>query len=335
MNIDEFLEREIVDLGMESGKNVNVEAPIESQVFKEESAASTSFEAIKSSLGSNDLDSVEKSYAQLWQALLDQKLKWNKGLYDQLLLLNRHFNASINYAQNDIRKKADQIYDLISSARIALREGKKEVSFRIYSQITELSNTIPHSFFEEKKVINEQISVFYKELKNAVDNDLIKRVFMLVQEIFHLIDKAGISVNAGDIPSAITCYNKCVELFSQIPEGFLKHKNSAGMRLLEVYRVISIYNEMINLQQLLSNRQPAPRSEMRPRQPSMNAPYKEGQESGHLSRALFLQERNDSARMNIEKGLYGEATRDIEEALRLAPDDIEAKALQAKIKTLR
>ena len=45
--------------------------------------------------------------------------------------------------------------------------------------------------------------------------------------------------------------------------------------------------------------------------------------------------KKERAKKNIEKGFYNEASKDIQEALHLDPNDAEAKALHAKIKTLQ
>ena len=58
------------------------------------------------------------------------------------------------------------------------------------------------------------------------------------------------------------------------------------------------------------------------------------EDSSFKSRILLLKEKKERAKRNIEKGFYSEASRDIEEALKIEPKDAEAKAINAKIKTL-
>ena len=50
---------------------------------------------------------------------------------------------------------------------------------------------------------------------------------------------------------------------------------------------------------------------------------------------MLLSAKKERAKNNIEKGFYNEASKDIQEALQLEPDDAEAKAINAKIKTLQ
>ena len=126
-----------------------------------------------------------------------------------------------------------------------------------------------------QKVIEEQITGFYKELKNTTDNQLISRVSGIVQELYALIDKISASLRANDTVNALLNYNKAIDYYNQIPEGFLRYKNSIGARLLEIYRSLSIYSEITTLQQHLMQ-QPQPQQKNNPvKAPAGNAPIVE------------------------------------------------------------
>ena len=252
MDIDEFLDRELSDLDSSSGESQRQGIKIDASQFEGQSDTSPLFEHIKSNISTGNLEEAERSYVQLWHILIQQKLKWDKNIYEQLSVLNRQFQSALAQAAEETKKKAQQIYELIGKARAALKEGKKEEPYKIYTQVQEINNSIPNTFFEEKKIIQEQIMDFYKELRNTTDNELLKRVFALVQEIYQLIDRINVAIRSNDMINAIVHYNKCLEMFNQIPEGFLRHKNSAGIRLLEIYKSISIYSEISNLQKQLS-----------------------------------------------------------------------------------
>lgn len=326
MDIDEFLDRELSELNLPTDKSEKREAGAAPADFREDFEPSPLFENIKSSLGKGNIDLAEQSYIQLWHLLLQQKLKWNKGLYGQLSALARQFSSALNQSYNEVKRKAEHTYELISRAKASLREGKKEMPFKIYSEIQDIFNSIPDAFFEEKKIVEEQITVFYRELKNTTDNELVKRVSVLVHEINQLIDRINQAIRMNDMINAIVGYNKCIGLYSQVPEGFLRHKNSIGMRLLEIYKSLSIYTEMSSLQQQLQeplqqNQQPAAFGSNQPAEAS--------------SKSTLLKSKREQAKRNMEKGFYNEAHRNIQEALQLEPNDIESKAIYAKIKTLQ
>ena len=246
MDIDEFLDREVSELGLQPSKSEKSIANMDMSEFKDKS--SPLFDDIKTHLSNKNLKQAEQSYTQLWHLLAQQKLKWNRDLYEELLSLSRQFSSILNEAYSEMKRNADHIYELINKAKLSLKEGKKELAFQIYSEIKTIDESIPSIFFEEKKIIENQITDFHRGLTNVVDHELIKKASLLVQEINQLIGGVNISIRSNDMTNAILNYNKCTELYNQIPEGFLRHKNSIGMRLLDIYKIISIYTEISNLQ---------------------------------------------------------------------------------------
>lgn len=353
MNIDEFLDRELSELGLQTDGAEKAETSSKPQLnqLNEGFEPSPLFESIKNSLSKGDIESAEQSYVQLWQVLLQQKLKWDKELYEQLLSLSRQFLSAIDYAHKDLKRKADHIYGLIKRARDSLKEGKKDAAFRLYSEIEKAYSSIPNIFFEEKRVIETEIMSLYKDLKSVTDNELIKRAASLIQEIGQLISKADISIKANDIINAIVGYNRCIELYAQLPEGFLRYKNSLGIRLLDIYKTLSIHTEVSNLLNQLRNS--AQRAAV-PYNVSSNVPYNipskidqvitqaaafkhnsDVPSSNVPSKAMLSGAKKEHAKKNIKKGFYDEALKDIESALKIEPNDPEAKVMLAKIKTLQ
>ncbi|MBI2657054.1 hypothetical protein HYX03_04905 [Candidatus Woesearchaeota archaeon] len=331
MDIDEFLDRELSDLGLQTDK-AEKEA-IELPEFSGQAGQSSLFDNIRANLSKGSLEQAEQAYVQLWHILLEQKLKWNKELYEQLSALSRQFSGALINAYNDVKRKSEQINELISRAKSFLREGKKEMPFRIYSQIGEINESMPNVFFEEKKIVQERIMDFYKELRNTTDNELVKRVSALIVEITQLIDKINSSISRNDITNAIVNYNKCSELYNQVPEGFLRHKNSLGMRLLDIYKSLSIYMEISNLQRQLSQK-PQQAQQFQALEPPPS-PFAQSPQMDAHEKLMEANAKKERAKRNIEKGFYNEASKDIGEALSIEPNDAEARAILAKIKTLQ
>ena len=174
MDIDDFLDRELSDLGLQEDRAQKSETG--SSEIGEGNEQSPFFASIKSNLDKGNLQEAEQAYVQLWSTFTSQKLKWNAELYDQLLVLSKYFSGALTQNYSEIKRKADYIYDLITRARNALKEGKKELPFKLYAEIEEVNNSISNVFFEEKRIIEEQIMDFYKELRNVTNNELVKRV---------------------------------------------------------------------------------------------------------------------------------------------------------------
>lgn len=247
MNIDEFLDREFS--GMESRTD---KEKIDFELLgQEEIDKGTLFDDIRANLAKGNLEEAEEAYIQLWNIFLKQKLKWDKSLYEQLANLSKQFSFVISHSHEDVKTKVNQIYELMNKARTALKEGKKDLPFKLYSEIQKISQSIPSIFFDEKRIIQEQITDFYKELKSTIDKELMNRVSALIQELNRLIDKINNLISSNDMQSASLNYNKCIELYQQIPEGFLRYKNPLGIRILEIYKSLSIYVEISNLQRQL------------------------------------------------------------------------------------
>ena len=343
MDIDEFLDRELSGLGFGTDKAEDMN----NQDSRE--GTMPPLDAFKA-VASRDLEKAEEDYVQLWHALMQQKLRWNKDIYEQLAALSRQFSSVLSQARSEVKAKADSIYSLISRAKAALKEGRKDVPFKIYSEVQEMNNTIPNVFFEEKKAIQDKILSFYNELRSKTDNDLIGRTSALAQEINRLIESINAAISSGNITGAIEDYSKCIELYIQVPEGFLHYKNSAGIGLLEIYKTLSIYNEISALHKQLGQR-PLAKQPAQGTVPSAalsakssitgNAGLQSGQQgivrtgvSASSTKDILLAKKKDRAKRNMGKGYYNEASKDIEEALQIEPADAESKALRAKIRTL-
>jgi len=366
MDIDDFLDRELAGLVSDTDK---VEKPKQQDLLKPKSLE-PGFEGIKSSLGRNNLDNAEDSYHKLWDALRQQKLKWKPELYDQLMVLSRQFSSALNNSYNEVKNKSARISELIARARTALREGRRDVPYKLYGEMQELANSIPNVFFEEKKKAQDQLLDFYKELTNTTDSELIKKVAGLMLQVSQLIDKISASIEANNIMDASSEYQKCIELYNQVPEGFLVAKNPAGIKLLDIYKSLSIYTEISNLQRQLSAEpkqittplasrisipktapQPAsyqkyiyqrrPERKVYPRIDKAKSSLeqttqpKQKETTPITPKSELLGKRVQRAKRNIKKGLYNEAWKDLEEALQIDPSDVESKVLRAKVKTLQ
>ena len=348
MDIDEFLDRELADLGRDSSYN-SVQSDMqparqpEVQQAPQADDSSPILESIKSNLSRGNLEEAEQAYIQLWRVLMQQKIKWNRGIYEQIFTLSRQFLATLEQAFSETKSKSGQISELIGRARNALHDKKKDMAIRIYGQIQEINNSIPNVFFEEKKILKDQIEEFYKELSNVTENELIQKVSELVQQISQIMEKISSSISSNDIAAAAADYNKCIELYNQVPEGFLRQKNPLGVHLLEIYKSLSISSEMFELQKQLGSRPIIPRAmsrnySARPGFPPSISQKKSHEEIGKreiLSESGLLKKKREMAKKNINKGFYNEARKNIEDALEIAPGDAEAITLKAKIKTLQ
>ena len=72
MDIDDFLDREISELGLSTEETKKIETKLYIPQFKEDFQSSPLFEDAKSSLSRGNLDEAEQYYSQLWQVFTVQ-----------------------------------------------------------------------------------------------------------------------------------------------------------------------------------------------------------------------------------------------------------------------
>ncbi len=350
MDIDEFLDRELADLGSDLKEEKSNEP-----LFKDAQGQSPLIGSIKLNLSKGSLEEAEQSYLQLWHLLAQQKLDWNNNIYEQLHSLSIRISSILGQAYEETKRKSSQITELISRGRDSMKEGKKDLPLKIYAQIQDINNSIPNVFFEEKKRVQEQVMNYYGEITSANDAELIKKVAVIIQEVAQLMENAVFSIKSSDVESASSSYYKCLQLYNQIPEGFMIGKSQAGIRLLDIYKNLSIQMQIANLQKQLGQQSqvrqlpftPMPYAKilskpveqkyyaLKAKPVALQNIRQKKSVKEISSRHSMLERKKHQAKRNIKSGFYNEAWKDIEEALQIEPRDVEAKALRAKIKTLQ
>src|SRR3989338_10245107 len=143
MDIDEFLDRELSDLGHDSSyssaqPNTQPARQPEEQQAPQAEDSSPILESIKSNLSKGNLEEAEQAYIQLWRVLMQQKIKWNRGIYEQLFTLSRQFLGTLEREYSETKSKSIQINELIGRARSALSQKKRDKAIKIYSQGQEI-----------------------------------------------------------------------------------------------------------------------------------------------------------------------------------------------------
>ena len=251
MDIDDFLDRELNELGLplnDAEKAQKESTPEQAGSNSDNIDMLQLYENVKTCLSNDNLDEAEKAYVKLWSMFQKQDLKWDKDIFERLVYISRQFSSVLASKYEDVKQKLSKINELISKARSALNAGQNDSAFKIYVQISEINNSLPNIFFAEKRMMQEQIFDLYRDLKNTTDNELVKRVSTLIQDIYNLFASINSAIASNDQQSAVQGYKKLIELYSQIPEGFLRHTNAVGLKILEIYKRLSIHTEISNLQ---------------------------------------------------------------------------------------
>ncbi len=240
MDVNEFLEREIKELGLSQKKEESkVKVSSEPEQTEESYSQRQLFEKIKIKLDQGKLDDAKKYYLSLWNIFLKQGIKWDEELHDMLSILSTEFSKLLDKEYLEIKNKIEDAHELINKGKLALKEGKIEFSSEINFKLEEIKNSLQDTYFEKKSALIYQITDFLKELKKAKDDLLIKEFIGFATSLNILIKKMETDISLNDTKNGIADYKNLIEIYSRIPEGFLRYKNTVGIRILGIYKTLT------------------------------------------------------------------------------------------------
>jgi len=340
MDIDEFLDKEVQatekediekDVSSQEIKEVDVEKETTSKLKKERI-----IEELSSSQPIKEEGSI-KSYFDLWNKVSEAKFKWDNDLYNEVDKAAVKVKEELSSSLLTIEREKNAIKRLISKALTELRHNNYEAATKLYSQISDTRNKFPDYFLEEKKELNRDIFRLYQKLHDQIDSKFIIDFKESIEKINSFIRDAFSNLD-NDIDKAKNFYEKALELYKDLPNGFLPQKLELGKQLLTLYKDLSVHTQIENLQSQLSKKAVGYKyissddrlkrlSEIiktgHIKRPSLLRPEKQGKTL--LPR--LIERKLDRARVNLKKGLYLEAKKNIEAILRVDSENEEAKEL--------
>jgi len=339
MDIDEFLDREIQDKKEDIEKDVSSQEIKEGDVEKETTSNLKKEEIIEEPISSQPTkeDGSIKLYIDLWGKVSGAKFKWDNNLYNQMDKAADKVKEELSKSLLTIEREKDAIKRLISKAYAELRYNNYEAAAKLYSQISDLRNKFPDYFLEEKKELNRDIFQLYQKLHDQIDSKFIIDFIRSIEKINNFIKDAFSNLDI-DIDKAKNFYEKALGLYKDLPNGFLPQKLELGKQLLTLYKDLSVQTQIENLQSQLSKKAAGYKyigsddrlkrlSEIikagHIKRPSLLRPEKQGKTL--LPR--LIERKLDRARVNLKKGLYLEAKKNIEAILKVDSENEEAKEL--------
>lgn len=330
MDIDEFLDKE-TQAKIEDKK----EKPIDIPESKEEEEA-------------------VKHYFELWGKVSETKFKWNQGLYAELNKESNNIKEKLGKLLPAMERKKSAIKRLIGKALSEIDNKDYESATKLYSEINNMRNSFPDFLLEQKKELNREIFLLYEKLHDQIDSKFVNDLKDSIAKIGALITNSYSDFDNGDADNAKVSYEKAMELYNGLPNGFLSLKMEIGPRLLELYKDLSIHTEIKTLQQQLAKRFVEGQgytksyeklenlSEMvknrnvgETKVPSFSNPSRvperkyTAQEKTLLSR--LISRKMDRAKINMEKGLYFEAKKNLESVLSVDPENEDAKQMLREV----
>ena len=329
MDADEFLDKEIQAEKKEDAE----EKPATIEVTKEEK------------------DTI-KHYFELWNKISGEKFKWDNELYTELNKSAKKVRERLDKLLPTIEKEKNIIKQLVGKALNELERGKYESATRLYSEISDMRNSLPDFLLEEKKELNKEIFQLYEKLHDQIDSKFINDFNGSIAKVGGLIRNSFSSFRMGKIESAKKFYEGALEAYRTLPNGFLAQKLELGNGLLALYKELSIHSQIKKLQQQLAEdaakgyryigsggnlkilseiikNKVKTSEEKLSKFSDLGAISAQEQQSVHNRTILMrlVARKLDRAKINLKKGLCLEAKKNINGILKVDPDNAEAKQL--------
>ena len=354
VDIDKFLDKELQIEKVEDGKalnrgNLNLEEPV--KIEPANAATAKSEDGINSEIGL-----LEKQYFDLWGKITKENLLWNNELYGSLISAADEIREKAGKFLLKINSDKKTAKELIEMAKKELEKSNHEEALVSYSRIVAIRDSIPNSFFEEKAEINDQLFYLYQALHKQIDLKFSESLMITIEKIDSLVGKSFKCVKVGNLTEVAKLYSGAVELFTGLPHGFLLQKVEIGFKIIALYKELSIHSQIRSLQQqLLKDKAKNPQeAEFRgyklkrlseitrlkkdsqetvfSREQELTAPIREKTSKYGKDILRKLVERKiERAKISVEKGFYADAKKNIEAALRLEPNNMNAKRMLIKI----
>ena len=340
MDIDEFLEREIQAKKKEgTGKKEDL--------AEKHAATATLKEDISKESG--DI----KHFFELWNKVSEAKFKWDNSLYTDINKAAENVNAQLTNVLEAMGREKSAIKRLIGKALTEIENKSYENATKLYAEISDMRNNFPEFLLEEKKELNREIFLLYEKLHDGIDLKFIENFKASITKITGLIKDSVSSFDSGDMEKAKALYEKALEEYKNLPNGFLQQKMELGIGLIRLYKDLSIQTQIKELQQQLSttnvgysylgndnkirqlaeiikNKNKASESDYFS-QSQTDISFKEEPVSDKTLLPQLIARKLERARINMEKELYPEAKRNIDAVLRVDPDNIDARQLLRRI----
>ena len=330
MDIDEFLDKELQSENKEEVKEKAAERAAEKPVMEE--------------VSNEKKDSV-KRFLDLWGKLSEAKFKWDEKVYKEINDSGENVKKELESITLAVGRQKKAIKRLIGKALSEIENKSYDAAAKLYSEISDMRDKIPEFMLEEKKELNNEIFMIYEKLHNNIDAKFIKDFKESLSEVDKLINDSGSAMGSGDIEKSKVLYEKVLESYRDLPNGFLQKKIELGIKLLGLYKELSIRTQIYELQEQLGIGSFSYANADRLRKLSEMIRSREGtyakredttaiSEQHVPSKTLLnslIVRKLERAKINLEKELYEDARKNLDAVLKVDPRNAEAKELLSKI----
>jgi len=322
MDIDDFLDKELTE-GIE-------EKPKIIETTKEEK-------------------DIIKQYFNLWNKVSETKFNWDNEIYSELDKSAKKVKEELNKLSSKIGGQKNVIKRLIGRATEELEKRDYEAATKIFAEISDMRNSFPDFFLEEKKAANNEIFQLYQKLHDAIDSKFVNDFNESIAKVDKLIGESFTSIKMYKTEAAKNFYKEALETYKNLPNGFLAQKLELGNGLLALYKELSIHTQIDDLQKKLDDKslknykfvssgdnlvvlsEIIKNKVKEPKSAFSNLRAISAEEKHHIHDKNLLnklvERKLERARINLKKGLYLEAKKNINSILKVDPGNPKARQL--------
>lgn len=263
-------------------------------------------------------DILEKAYelmrdGKITEAMeLYEKLKFaDENLAKEFVAKKLQMEKDLAKFNKDLAKSVDRINlqklnnvsgrisVLLSAGNQLLKKAEFGNAEEYYHAIKQEYEKLPQGFMEEKKDLQRKILDFYSSLTTRREKAINDKFDKNARQIIALIKEATALLKEKNVADAVHAYKGLKQLYSQLPDGFLKDKATLQERILPLYtEITSLYTqESLNRFKSMS-------SEITSQINAMN----KHTERGELKQAEGAYERIKQSYREMPKGFLHEET---------------------------
>ena len=256
-------------------------------------------------------------YNEIPDFLFEEKRK----MHNEILNLYMGLKEKINFVfLNKFNASLSQIKQMMDSASLSLKNMDLDNAKNIYLDIIKVYTDLPAGFLFSKIGIGKDILELYKELSISLEIKFLEG--LLSKEKFEIkpfgnkeIERLRKMTNVFDKPAQAEKHIEKPQLFGQAPQ--MKTKISLHDKEIKRLREMSLQRK---------GGFKRPRASAMERLSSITKTSKTHPELKNL----LIKRRLQRAKLEMDKGFYNEAKKDLESVLRLDTDNTEAKDLLNK-----
>jgi len=295
-------------------------------------------------------NSLEDKHTEIWGKIFESNLVWKDSLHSDALNYITKVQKESQNQKLAIDKNINYIYKLIDQSNKILDFGNYKESLILYEKITQLKDNIPNIFFQNKVGIQSEITKLYNRIHSTIDTNFVQDAKNKIETIEYLIKTAFSKYAKGKINGAKRNYFEAINLYRQISPLLILPSLDVGNKLLKLYKQLSIDSQIKSLSEKLkedaitetdktNDKKINKLTEMFTSKSIPPAPRYDDNEFGmhkHKFKGKVLDDlisrKIERAKIHLEKGFFIDARKDLESAIKLDPNNVDAIKLLSIIK---